>query len=153
MPNPHPLPLETEEGFISILGCCMLLALLLCGMILMHMSKNEVEALHRYHAEVQLFHAAKSCMEQAVLSLENQQLTEISDTYKDTVCILDTRFPDNADDIHVAVYAREKEGALLLMSRAELDTLWGSPGYQAVYGYMKKEGDYYVWTGWFEQNR
>ena len=55
--------------------------------------------------------------------------------------------------INVHVYAKENSGAILLMSQAEQEMPFDSTAYQAVYGYMKKEGDYYVWTGWFEQNR
>ena len=146
-----PLLREAEEGFLSILGCCMLVALLFCGITLTYLAKNEMAALRQYQTEIQLHYAAKSCMEQAVILLERQHIIEAEATekYQKTTCVLDTHF---SDKIHVIVYAKENSGAILLMSRAEQEMSSDGAAYQAVYGYMKKEGDYYVWTGWFEQN-
>lgn len=140
---------DSEQGFLSILGCCILFAVLFCGMILSYLAKNEMESLNRYQAEIQLHYAAKSCMEQAAVLLENQHIAEAAEKYQKTTCVLDTQF---SDKIHVVVHAKEKSGAIILMSRADQQEFWGVPAYQAVYGYMTKEGDYYVWTGWFEQN-
>lgn len=127
----------------------MLFAVLFCGMTLSYLAKNEMESLNRYQAEIQLHYAAKSCMEKAVLLLENQHITDAAEKFQKTTCVLDVQFSDR---IHAVVHAKEKSGVILLMARAEQPSLWGIPAYQAVYGYMKKEGDFYVWTGWFEQN-
>lgn len=140
---------ESEEGFISILGCCMVMALLFCGSALAYLARNEIESIYRYQAEVRLHYAAKSCMEQAVLSLEKERISNAREKLSEEKCILDRQF---SDMIRVVVHAREKDGAIILMSKAEQEALWGSAAYKAVYGYMKKEGEYYVWSGWFEQD-
>ncbi len=139
----------SEEGFLSILGCCLLTAVVFCGMALTGLARNEAASLNRCQAEVRLYYAAKSCMEEAVVSLEKQQIKDASDRFQDTVKILETHFSERID---VQVFAREKDGAILLMSRAGIADLDGWPAYQALYGYMTKESDHYVWAGWFEQD-
>lgn len=148
MKTPHRNIRESEEGFISILGCFMLMAVLFCGSALAYLARNEIESINRYQAEVKLHYAAKSCMEQAVSKLETQHISDASEELSGEKCLLEREFPDK---IKVIVHAREKDGAIILMSRAEQDELWGVAAYKAVYGYMKKEEEYYVWAGWFEQ--
>lgn len=140
---------ESEEGFISILGCCMLMAMLFCGATLGYLARNEIESINRYQAEVRLHYAAKSCMEQAVSELEALKCSDAVNKCNEKKYLLERQFSDKID---VVVNARERDGAIILMSRAEQKELWGVEAYKAVYGYMKKEGDYYVWTGWFDQD-
>ena len=140
---------ESEGGFISILGCCMLMAVLFCGSALAYLARNEIESINRYQAEVRLHYAAKSCMEQAVSKLEAQHISDASEEFHGEKCLLEREFPDK---INIVVHAREKDGAIVLMSRAERDELWGAAAYKAVYGYMRKEEEYYVWAGWFDQD-
>lgn len=139
----------SEGGFISIMGCLMLVAVLFCGTALAYIARNEIEAINRYQAEARLHYAAKSCMEQAVSILAAQRDSDALKKCNGERYLLERQFSDN---IKVVVNAREKNGAIILMSRAEQKELWGVEAYRAVYGYMKKEGEYYVWAGWFDQD-
>ena len=140
---------ESEEGFISIMGCFMLVAVLLCGSALAYIARNEIEAINRYQAEARLHYATKSCMEQAVYILEAEKDSDAINKCNERRYLLERQF---SDEINVVVNAREKDGAIILMSRAVQKELWGVEAYKAVYGYMKKEGEYYVWAGWFDQD-
>ncbi len=149
MPMTSPEGNGSEDGFLSILGCCLLTAMVFCGLALTGLARNEAAALNRCQAEVRLYYAAKSCMEEAVTSLEAQRISNAADKFGSTVKVLDTRFSEKID---VQVFAKEEAGAILLMSRACIADLDGWPAYQTLYGYMKKESDHYVWSGWFEQD-
>ncbi len=140
---------DSERGFLTILGCCMLVTLVFCGMTLTYLTRNEIASMKRIQAEVRLYHAAKSAMNQAVISLEEKHIADASEKFRVTTQILNHEF---SDGIRVQVFAKEKSGALLLMTRAEINDLDGWPAYQALYGYMKKESDYYAWAGYFEQD-